>query len=133
MRYGILNNKGGVGKTFLSFIIDVEYAHRNSDDKVILVDMCPQANFSEIVIGRNGIGSNNLEGILEKKDALPQGDILTNEQLLRTRRQAMNILCYSGKKYNKSIPENVYLVCGDPSFELQSANHQPDRQSNSPC
>jgi len=55
MRYGIWNNKGGVGKTFLSFILGAEYANMHKESQVILVDMCPQANLSEIILGGNGI------------------------------------------------------------------------------
>ena len=51
MRYAIWNNKGGVGKSFLSFILGTEIAKRNSAGRVILVDMCPQANLSEVVLG----------------------------------------------------------------------------------
>ena len=66
MKYGIWNNKGGVGKTFLSFILGAEYAHTHPEKNVILVDMCPQANLSEIVLGGNGKGNKNLEKILAK-------------------------------------------------------------------
>jgi hypothetical protein len=50
MRYAVWNNKGGVGKSFLSFVLGTEVAHRHPDKNVILVDMCPQANLSEIVL-----------------------------------------------------------------------------------
>ena len=39
MRYAVWNNKGGVGKRFLSFVLGTEYAKRNPDRHVILVDM----------------------------------------------------------------------------------------------
>lgn len=60
MRYAVWNNKGGVGKSFLSFILGSEIANRNPDEHVILVDMCPQANLSEIVLGGNGAGATKL-------------------------------------------------------------------------
>ncbi|HCU24117.1 MAG TPA: ATPase, partial [Deltaproteobacteria bacterium] len=56
MRYAVWNNKGGVGKSFLSFVLSTELANSNPDKKIILVDMCPQANVSEIVLGGNGKG-----------------------------------------------------------------------------
>jgi cellulose biosynthesis protein BcsQ len=68
MRYAVWNNKGGVGKSFLSFIVGTEIAHRNPAQSVILVDMCPQANLSEIVLGGNGKGANKLEKLLGEKD-----------------------------------------------------------------
>ena len=56
MRYAIWNNKGGVGKTFLSFMLSAEYAIKHQDKTVIVVDMCPQANLSEIFLGGNDKG-----------------------------------------------------------------------------
>lgn len=55
MRYAVWNNKGGVGKSFLSFILGSEIVVRNPDEHVILVDTCPQANLSEIVLGGNAM------------------------------------------------------------------------------
>ena len=45
MRYAVWNNKGGVGKTFLSFVLTTEIA-KEREIPVVLVDMCPQANLS---------------------------------------------------------------------------------------
>ena len=61
------NNKGGVGKSFLSFVLGTETAHRHVDQNVILVDMCPQANLSEIVLGGNGKGAETLSKVLSAK------------------------------------------------------------------
>ena len=61
MRYAIWNNKGGVGKSFLSFILGTEYAENHPDENVLLVDMCPQANLSEIILGGNGFGAEILQ------------------------------------------------------------------------
>ena len=68
MRYAIWNNKGGVGKSFLSFVLGTEIAKRAPDGHVILVDMCPQANLSEVVLGGNGAGSKKLTEILDDND-----------------------------------------------------------------
>ena len=67
MRYAVWNNKGGVGKSFLSFILGSEIAIRNPDSHVVLVDMCPQANLSEIVLGGNGNGAGKLQALLGGK------------------------------------------------------------------
>jgi cellulose biosynthesis protein BcsQ len=50
MRYAVWNNKGGVGKTFLSFVLATEIANERKIP-VVLVDMCPQANLSESLSG----------------------------------------------------------------------------------
>src|SRR5690242_15187917 len=64
MRYAVWNNKGGVGKTFLSFVLGTEIANERKIP-VVLVDMCPQANLSEIVLGGNGIGSERLDSLIK--------------------------------------------------------------------
>lgn len=50
-KYCIWNNKGGVGKTFLTYLLATEYAKNNPSQQVVVVDMCPQANVSEILLG----------------------------------------------------------------------------------
>ena len=35
---------GGVGKTTLVFHLATQYAHKNPDKRVVVLDMCPQAN-----------------------------------------------------------------------------------------
>ena len=77
MRYAIWNNKGGVGKSFLSFIVGTEIAHRCANDHVVLVDMCPQANLSEVVLGGNGKGSENLATLLAR--IIQEGSVFGRE------------------------------------------------------
>ena len=67
MKYCIWNNKGGVGKTFLTYALATEYAKQNPATLVAVIDMCPQANVSEILLGGNGQGSENLFKIHDKK------------------------------------------------------------------
>ncbi|WDD33465.1 ParA family protein [Nostoc sp. UHCC 0926] len=49
--YAFWNTKGGVGKSFLCFVAAAEYAHRHPDTDVYVIDLCPQANVSEILLG----------------------------------------------------------------------------------
>ncbi|MGH6660387.1 MAG: ParA family protein, partial [Rhodospirillales bacterium] len=46
-RYAISNLRGGVGKTSLAFNLAYELSRR---DSVLLVDMCPQANLTEVIM-----------------------------------------------------------------------------------
>ena len=48
--YGLFTNKGGVGKTTLTFHLASLYAELNPDKRIVLVDMCPQANLSNTVL-----------------------------------------------------------------------------------
>ena len=121
MRYAIWNNKGGVGKSFLSFILGTELAKRNSDGHVILVDMCPQANLSEVVLGGNGEGSSRLTALLKKDDRLTVGGYF-DERIASphkmTGRESKYLL--SASKYNGNTPGNLWLISGDPSLEIQA-------------
>lgn len=121
MNYGIWNNKGGVGKTFLSFTIALELANDHPRKKIILADMCPQANLSEIVLGGNGKGNANLEKILSSEQRKTIGGYF-DERITSPHKLTGNETSYliTANDYNKEIPTNVYLLCGDPSLELQA-------------
>lgn len=122
MKYGIWNNKGGVGKTFLSFILGTEYANTYPRKSVILVDMCPQANLSEIVLGGNGQGGDVLAEILARgSDRKTIGGYLdlrieSPHQIAGSETEFLLRL----KDYNQELPGNLYLICGDPSLEIQA-------------
>ena len=49
--YALWNNKGGVGKSYLTFQIACQYAITHPAEKVLVVDMCPQANSSGMLLG----------------------------------------------------------------------------------
>ena len=119
MRYAIWNNKGGVGKTFLSFMLSSEYALKYPEKKVIVVDMCPQANLSEILLGGNSAGSKELEKCITEQQTVGgyiNSRIESPHKL--TGREAdffVNV-----HEYNNQIPSNLYLIAGDPQLEIQA-------------
>lgn len=121
MRYGVWNNKGGVGKSFLSFVLATEYANAHPDRQVILADMCPQANLSEIVLGGNGAGSNALEELLKKKKRLTVGGYF-DSRIVSPHAMTGDETSFliHAQDYNKNVPANLYLLAGDPSLELQA-------------
>jgi cellulose biosynthesis protein BcsQ len=121
--YAFWNNKGGTGKTSLAFQAICRYAELNSEARVLAVDLCPQANLSELFLGGlTGEGSANLnklhqsaprrsiggyfEARLPSPYALPQID-------------ANTFVC-TPAEFNGSIPANIALVAGDPIVELQA-------------
>jgi cellulose biosynthesis protein BcsQ len=59
--YAVWNNKGGVGKSYLTFQIAAEYAKTHPDQPVLVIDLCPQANASSMLLG----------GIIEGEERLP--------------------------------------------------------------
>lgn len=120
MKYIVWNNKGGVGKTFLTFVLASQYAKLNKDKKVVVIDMCPQANISEILLGGNGKGSANLDKILNDADRKTIGGYF-DKRISRPDEKTGDESNFILKcdDHADSLPENLYLVAGDPSLELQ--------------
>jgi len=60
--YAIWNNKGGTGKSTITFHIASRFAELHSNRNVLVVDMCPQANSSMLLLGGGVAGESNLLG-----------------------------------------------------------------------
>lgn len=121
MRYAVWNNKGGVGKSFLSFVLGTEAAHRLKNRHVVLVDMCPQANLSEIVLGGNGKGAKTLEKLLNAKHRKTIGGYFDG-RIASPHKPTGDEVTYRLKatEYNHRLPANLWLIAGDPSLEIQA-------------
>lgn len=118
MRYAIWNNKGGVGKTFLAFILGSEYALAHPEKNVILVDMCPQANLSEIILGGNGAGNENLEELIGAERTVGGYFYKRIEQGPHDLTGDETSYLVNAKDKNENLPENLWLLCGDPKLEI---------------
>ena len=118
-RFAIWNNKGGVGKTFLSFVLSSEYAEQHPDKHIVVVDMCPQANLSEIFLGGNGSGGNKMDEYVKKKQTI--GDYfdrrIANPHQLTGAETSFFI---NINQVNDKIPRNMWLAVGSPRLELQA-------------
>jgi len=120
MRYCIWNNKGGVGKSFLSFCLATEYAITHKDEIVVVADLCPQSNVSEMLLGGNGDGQKN-QLQLSDSDRTIAGyikDRYKNSRLEKLGTETNYFVNVS--KYNKRIPENLFLLTGDLELDLVS-------------
>ena len=121
MRYAIWNNKGGVGKSFLTFIFATEYAATYPDRQVCVVDMCPQANVSEIFLGGNGAGADRLNEMLSRTHRKTIGGYfdsrITQPHAWTGSETDVLVPAYNA---NHSLPQNIMLVTGDPSLEVQA-------------
>lgn len=123
MRYAIWNNKGGVGKTFLTFMMASEYAIANPKTNVVILDLCPQANVSEIVLGGNGSGAQALGNLLNQKQRMTIGgyfDERLNSPQTPTKKGADYLINPLQMKYNLNLSDNLFIIAGDPSLELQA-------------
>lgn len=119
-KYVIWNNKGGVGKTFLTYCLATQYALAHSQEIVVVIDMCPQANISEMILGGNEKGENNLEKIINADTTIAS---YIKERALKSQREKLGTetnYFLSAKKYNANMPDNLYLLAGDTDLDLCS-------------
>lgn len=119
-KYLVWNNKGGVGKTFLTYNLAIEYATLHPEEDVVVIDACPQSNVSEIILGGNGTGEENLNS-LRDKNATIAGYI--KERFSRSPLSRMgNESSYFVKaaSVNSKMPTNLYLLPGDVDLDICS-------------
>jgi cellulose biosynthesis protein BcsQ len=120
--YAIWNNKGGVGKSYLTFQIASEYARTHPEKKILVVDLCPQANASGMLLGGMIAGEHNLDtlgnqsprktisGYIEDRIISPYVNPRTGSTFL------INV-----HQYNANVPQNLFLVPGDEQLEIQAS------------
>lgn len=121
IKYLVWNNKGGVGKTFLTYVLAVEYALKHPTEEVIVVDACPQANVSEIILGGNGKGEANLES-LRSNDITIAGYIKDRyKRSMFTKLGTETNYFIRAASYNENMPINLYLLPGDVDLDICSS------------
>ena len=120
---GFWNNKGGTGKTSLAFQSICAFARQNQEASILVIDVCPQANLSELFLGgQEHDGGKNLlllHGEIQRKsiggyfqERLPKPfdtPSITHQNYIS-----------EPSKFNQLIPKNIKLMAGDPLLELQS-------------
>ena len=118
MRYCIWNNKGGVGKSFLTYCLAVEFAVQHPDKTVAVVDMCPQANVSEMLLGGNGPGEDNLVKCYDNGRTIASY-IKSRYDRSRFGKLGDEISYFvKVKDYNSAMPDNLYLLPGDVDLDV---------------
>ncbi len=117
--YALWNNKGGVGKSYLTFQVACEYARIHSSKQVLVIDMCPQANASSMLLGGIEKGEAALESLSSGE---PRATIAG---YIRDRISSPYHSPATGAKYvtqvrsrNASVPANLHLVVGDEELEI---------------
>jgi cellulose biosynthesis protein BcsQ len=115
--YVIWNNKGGVGKSTITFHVASMYAEQNSNQNVVVIDMCPQANSSMMLMG----GGTNAEARLQE---LIIGDIprtvvgYLTDSVLKNDTSDVNKYLLQLQESNPKLPPNLFLMSGDGNLEL---------------
>lgn len=119
--YAFWNNKGGVGKSFLGFVAATEYAHQNPDSDVYVIDLCPQANISETLLGGFDIEAKALTALTDRKVRATVGGYI-EERLSSPFVMVNDVERFVSHPvdFNKKIPTNLWLVCGDNLLEILS-------------
>lgn len=121
--YGFWNNKGGTGKTSLCFQAICFYANLHPDKRILAIDVCPQANLSELFLG--GLANRGSDRLLTRQGATPRATIGGYfQQRLPAPYSPPSVepldFITTPNELNEEIPKNIDLICGDPLLELQS-------------
>lgn len=119
--YSFYNNKGGVGKTTLSCNISAMYAKKHPNTQVLVIDMCPQANISQFLLGGGNLGyekNQRLQSMATRRNVVGFIDWLLkgNDNFKSTKASYKENV----SKYNKNISSNLYLIAGDSFLESLS-------------
>jgi cellulose biosynthesis protein BcsQ len=117
--YAIWNNKGGVGKSTISFHLASRYAEEHPETNVLVIDLCPQSNSSMMLLGG---GTTGEESVLD----------LCTEATPKTVVGYLSAVIAGGpgaplpepmdyvvgvNEYNPLMPDNLFLLCGDGNLE----------------
>lgn len=120
--YAIWNNKGGVGKSYLTFQIACEYARTHRDQKILAIDLCPQSNASGMLLGGIERGEESLEDLSSRT---PRRTI---SGYIEDRIRSPYVNPHTGfnyltrvREFNETVPTNLYLITGDEQLEIQAS------------
>ena len=118
--YVIWNNKGGVGKSTIAFHLATEYAFLHPRERVLVIDLCPQANVSMALLSDPDThGSERVSELhREKKTICYYLEDLKSPVAMAKPSQYIT----SVDEYNPHVSDNVHLLCGDMSLELVGRN-----------
>lgn len=120
--YAMWNNKGGVGKSYLTFQIASEYARQNPTKRVLVIDMCPQANSSSMLLGGMLSGEDKLNEIHNARPRLTISGYIEDRIISPyvNPQTGANFLTQVSSQ-NAKVSSNLYLVVGDEQLEIQAS------------
>lgn len=120
--YALWNNKGGVGKSYLTFQIASEYARTHPQQKVLVVDLCPQSNSSSMLLGGIVAGEAAIEELSSNRPARTISGYISDRIVspYLDPHSGANFLTQVSR-HNRHVPDNLFLVCGDEELEIQAS------------
>ena len=119
--YAFYNNKGGVGKTTLCQNAACLYAENNPKKQVIVIDLCPQANISQFLLGGGHTGyetNQKIQAQSSRRNIVGFMDWLLKANSGFT--SIKNTYTVQVARHNSAITENLYLIAGDSFLESLS-------------
>ncbi|AKO19803.1 ParA family protein [Xanthomonas oryzae] len=118
-RYVVWNNKGGVGKSTITFHVASRYAELNPEKQVLVIDLCPQANASMMLLGGGVDGENHVMNLCTQ--AVPRTVVGYMSTVIASGAGAMLPNPYEFlvpvDSVNPAMPSNLALLCGDGNLE----------------
>ncbi len=121
--YALWNNKGGVGKSTITFHLAMRYAELHPEANVIVIDLCPQSNSSMMLLGGGSTGEDHVIEFNSK--ATPQSIVGYLSTVITNGRGAKlpvpEDFIINVSKYNEDAPSNLFLLCGDGNLEPMSS------------
>lgn len=116
--YVIWNNKGGVGKSTICFHLASVYAQKNPDKDVVIIDMCPQANVSMMLLGGGNTGEHIVEELISEDSPKSIVGYMTDSIINNYSSQNIGNYLVNIQERNNKLPKNMFLLCGDGNLEL---------------
>ena len=119
--YSFYNNKGGVGKTTLCQNAACLYAESHPDELVAVLDLCPQSNISQFLLGGGHKGykaNQRLQTQASRRNIVGFMDWLVSGNSGFT--SIPNSYLTRVERHNSIISENLHLLAGDTFLESLS-------------
>lgn len=117
--YAVWNNKGGTGKSTVTFHVASLFAEKNPDKNVLVLDLCPQANASMLLLGGGGNGEDRLLELCSQDN--PKSVVgYISECILKRNVPDLSRYLTQVHTRNAFMPKNLFLVAGDGNLELMA-------------
>ena len=117
--YAIWNNKGGVGKSTITFHLASRYAEQNPNVNVLVIELCPQSNSSMMLLGGGAMGEQNV--LDQCTEATPKWVVGYLSTVMAGGAGAPLPdpfdFVVTARHFNPFMPDNLYLLCGDGNLE----------------
>ncbi|NOD86592.1 ParA family protein [Ruegeria sp. HKCCD6119] len=116
--FSFYNNKGGVGKTTLCQNVACLYAEANPDEQVVVIDLCPQSNISQFLLGgghKGYIANQRLQSQASRRNIVGFMDWLVSGNSGFTSTPSSYLVQVS--RHNPIISNNLHLLAGDTFLE----------------